>query len=215
MTTQVPQPPPQYADPQYAAQQHTPPAATYPTAPPWAAPTPPPTPAEEPLQPYGQLLVPYPEEMHNAGRTGAPSWWPVIPWTLFFGVLGLIPAARRASRARRTRNSTAPYWLTWLITAAIGGFLSYAVVLPYAAAAVGDALEHSRQDRLQHNLVHDGTLKPAGGATPTSAQCDAIGARTAGGDRRYTCLVRFSDDSTGTIDVVADADGTWTVASAR
>jgi hypothetical protein len=203
---------PQYANPEYAAQQHTPPPATYPTAPPWA---PEPAPAaalpEAPLQPYGQLLVPYPEEMQNASRVGAPSWWPIILWTLIFGgLIGLIPTVRRANRARRMRGSVAPYWITWAVTFAAGTFASYALVVPVATATVIDTLEHARTDRLQSALAHSSDLKTATGATPSAAQCEPTATRTGGGDRRYTCLIRFTDDSTGTLDVVATPDGQWT-----
>ena len=215
MTTQAPQPPPQYVNPEYAAQQHTPPAATYPTAPPWAAAAPAPVPAEAPLPPYGQLLVPFPEEMQNAARAGAPSWWPIAVWTFFVGgLLGLIPTIRRANRAQRTRNSVAPYWITWAVSVVVSGLLWYALIVPITLSSFAGWLEHARTDRLQSQLVHDGQLKTATGATPKSAQCDPTTARTAGGDRHFTCLVRFSDDSTGTIDLIADTAGNWTAAPA-
>jgi hypothetical protein len=205
------QPSPAYANPDYAAQQHTPPPATYPTAPPWAAAAPSPAPADAPLPPYGQLLVPYPEEMQNASRAGAPSWWPIILWTFFLGgLLGLIPTVRRAGRARRNRNGIAPYWITWAVSVVVTAFVWNALVVPFAVGQVTNWLEHARTDKLQSQLVHDGQLKTVTGAVPTSAQCDPTTARGTGGDRRFTCLIRFNDDSTGTLDVIAATDGQWT-----
>jgi hypothetical protein len=212
MTTQVPQPPPGYAGPDHATP-HTP----YPTAPPWAAtaPAPPGIPAQAPLPPYGQLLVPFPEEMQNAGRAGAPTWWPIILWTFFLGgLIGLIPTARRAGRARRSRNSVAPYWITWAATIIPAALIWGLLVLPFAQTSGSDWLEHARTDKLQSALAHDGSLKTATGATPKSAQCDAVGVRGAAGDRHFTCLIRFSDDSTGTLDVLAGTDGRWTAVPA-
>jgi hypothetical protein len=196
MTTQVPQPAPH---------------ATYPTAPPWAPVAPAPASPEAPLPPYGQLLVPYPEEMQNAGRANAPSWWPIILWTFFLGgLLGLIPTVRRAARARRNRAGVAPYWITWGVTLVVTAFVWNAVIVPAATQSVVGWLEHSRTGKLQTALAHDGSLRTATGATPVAAQCDPITARDGAGDRRYTCLVRFGDDSTGTLDVVAGTDGRFT-----
>lgn len=200
-----------YAPPGHA----TPPPATYPTNPPWAAAAPAAPAPEAPLPPYGQLLVPYPEELQNAGRAGAPSWWPIILWTFVLGgLLGLIPTVRRAGRARRTGNSIAPYWITWGVSVIVTGLVWNALIVPAALREFTGWLEHGRTDKLQSRLVHDGQLRTATGATPTSAQCDATSTRGAGGDRRYTCLIRFNDDSTGTLDVVADPTGHWTAVPA-
>ena len=133
MTTHVPYGPDTAAPQQYP--QH-PPTAAYPTAPPWA--TPPVAAAEEapapaygtvtpwgaPYTEHGQLLVPFPEEMHNAARPRPPSWWPMVVWTFFFGILGSVSAKRRADQARRGRNSVAPYWVAWGVTVAVTAALS-------------------------------------------------------------------------------------------
>jgi hypothetical protein len=153
--------------------------------------------------------------MQNAGRAGAPTWWPIILWTFFLGgLIGLIPTARRAGRARRSRNSVAPYWITWAATIIPAALIWGLLVLPFARTSGSDWLEHARTDKLQSALGHDSSLKTATGATPKSAQCDAVGVRGAAGDRHFTCLIRFSDDSTGTLDVLAGTDGRWTAVPA-
>jgi hypothetical protein len=88
------------------------------------------------------------------------------------------------------------------------------LVVPFARTSGSDWLEHARTDKLQSALGHDSSLKTATGATPKSAQCDAVGVRGAAGDRHFTCLIRFSDDSTGTLDVLAGTDARWTAVPA-
>ncbi len=86
MTTQIPY------DPGPAQ-----PMPSYPTAPPWAPPAPAAEPAparaDTPYTRHGQLMVPYPELMHGAGRPAPPSWIPVAVVTLILSVLGVIAAA--------------------------------------------------------------------------------------------------------------------------
>ncbi|SNY34293.1 hypothetical protein [Paractinoplanes atraurantiacus] len=97
---------------------------TYPTAPPWAIP---PSRREaadsEPWTPPGRLLVAYPEELDPTARPPAPSWLPVILWTLLGVLPGVVSAARRAREARRGRHEGYPYWIvfgaTVLTTAAL------------------------------------------------------------------------------------------------
>jgi hypothetical protein len=216
MTTQVPQPPPpQYVHPEYAAQQQSPPAATYPTAPPWAAAAPGPAPAEAPLPPYGQLLVPFPEEMQNASRAKAPAWWPIVLWTMISGLFGLISAARRAGQARRNRNSPAPYWIAWAVSFVAAVLLWNVIIVPAVVTLWGDVREGSRTEALQNNIVKDGQLQSSSRLTAVSARCEPTADRAGDGLRRYTCLLKLDDGRTGTLDVKADPDGTWTALPMR
>ena len=207
MTTHLPYPQPA-----------TPPA--YPTAPPWATPaaaTPQPpapgaaTPYGAPYPQHGQLLVPYPEEMVNAARPRPPSWWPVVAWTFFFGPLGAVPASRRAGRARRGRNSAAPYWVAWGVTMALGAVLGVAVAaigVPAFLAQREAALTRVVQEKVQAD-VQAGAAANGTGAT---VRCEPAGPRDAGGLRSYRCLLALDDGRTGTLAVTADADGNWTAA---
>jgi hypothetical protein len=78
------------------------PMPQYPAEPPWA---PPPAEAAAPGAPWagtphtrhGQLMVPYPELMHGAGRPDPPTWLPVALVTLFLALAGGIGAAAVAT----------------------------------------------------------------------------------------------------------------------
>jgi len=183
----------------------------YPTAPPWAAPQEVAAPAgpQAPWTEHGQLLVPYPEEMHNAARPTPPAWWPILPLTFFFGVLGLISVGRRANMARRGRNSVAPYWIAWGLTLFVGFFVWFAV------GAVGvPAYQNIRQTAatgtVQENIVGDGQLTSTAGVTATAAKCSVVG-KVAGedGTTLYDCLLTLDGGRTGELSVKADGDGHW------
>ncbi len=199
-----------------------PPTTAYPTAPPWAAP---PAsapqqgvPAHDTISPYGapypqhgELLVPYPEEMVNAARPKPPAWWPVVAWTFFFGILGALSASRRAGRARRGRNSTAPYWVAWAVT------LAASTVTGAAVAAVGvpayldyreDAVTKVVQEKLRTDVQ-------GGAAAAKSVTCAPDGPRDAAGLRRYDCLLTTEDGRSGSFAVTADTDGNWTAVRGR
>ncbi len=192
------------------------PTSAYPTAPPWAAPAPsaPPqgapvhdriTPYGAPYPQHGQLLVPYPEEMVNAARPQPPSWWPVVAWTFFFGFFGAVSAGRRAGRARRGRNSAAPYWVAWgvtLVATAVLGAVVAAVGVPAYLDYREDAVTQVVQEKLQADAQ-------GGGATAATVTCEPDGPRDAGGLRRYDCLLAREDGRTGPFTVIADADGNW------
>jgi hypothetical protein len=77
---------------------------------------------------HGRLLVRFPEEMARAARPTAPSWAPVVFWTLLLGLPGLISAARRGAEARRGGNERYPYWLAFGAVLAVAAvtFLSLA-----------------------------------------------------------------------------------------
>ncbi|WP_249997577.1 hypothetical protein [Actinoplanes sp. M2I2] len=104
------------------------PYAQYPTAPPWVTPSsaPAPAPAPGPQTHHGRLLVRFPEEMARAARPQAPSWAPVMFWTLLLVVPGVVSAARRGAEARRGGNERYPYWIAFgaVLAAAVVAFLT-------------------------------------------------------------------------------------------
>ena len=211
MTTEVPQYPGQ---PPY-------PAATYPTAPPWAA-APAETPAPvygavapygSPMPQHGQLLVPYPEEMHNAARPKPPAVWPVAPLTFLFLIPGIVSAARRATRARRGRSSAAPYWITFAVSVVASWFL-WSMIVATAVPAFLAAYENAVTDQVESAIVHDGQLARSAGLTVRSASCEPSGPRAVDGRRRYECLLTLDGAGTGTLDVIADRTGHWTAVPA-
>ena len=54
-------------------------------------------------------------------RQAKPAVYPVVIWTLFFGVFGIISAALRGGKAAKAGYPKGAYWLAWAITA----FASY------------------------------------------------------------------------------------------
>jgi hypothetical protein len=203
----------------------------YPTAPPWANPPaaePDPaaqdqaapseavapgygavTPWGAPYQEHGQLLVPFPEEMHTAARAEPPAWWPVLIWTFFFGVFGLVSASRRANQARRGRNSPAPYWIAWAATSAVLSVLG-AVVAVAAVPAYLAYREDAVTKVVQEKIMTDGRLQASAHVTATTANCEPIGPRDTSGARRYDCVLSLDDGRTGSLIVTADESGNWT-----
>ena len=203
-----------------AEPQH-PPAQTYPTSPPWATP-PPAAPVEaappayggvapygSPMPPYGQLLVPYPEEMRNASRPTPPSWWPIALLTFLIPIAGLISTVRRSTQARRGRNSEAPYWITFVASLA-GSVLFWCVIFVTAVPVYLNFRETAITKTVQEQIVTDGQLTSKSRLTATSAVCEPNGPRAGDGQRLYSCLLKLDDGRTGTIDVTADKDGHWT-----
>jgi hypothetical protein len=209
MTTEVPQHP------------------VYPTAPPWAtatapddAPDAPPAPAYgavapygSPLPPHGGLLVPFPEEMHNAVRPKPPALWPIAPFTFLFLIPGLVSAARRAAQARRGRNSVAPYWITFAVSL-VGSFFLWSMIGAVTYPMALNYVEGQVTERVEHNLVHDGQIAKSSDVTVTAAKCEPMGPRAADAQRAYECLLTLDDGTTGTLNIRADADGNWTAAPA-
>jgi hypothetical protein len=212
MTTEVPQYPGQL---QY-------PTATYPTAPPWAATAAEPpapvygavAPYGSPLPQHGQLLVPYPEEMHNAARPKPPAVWPVAPLTFLFLIPGIVSAARRASRARRGRSSGAPYWITFAVSVVASWFL-WSIIVAAAVPAVLAAYEDAVTDRVESAIVHDGQLAKSANVTVRTATCEPTGRRALDGRQQYECLLTLDDASTGTLNVIADRNGHWTAVTPK
>ncbi len=108
------------------------PYAAYPTSPPWAPPQPAvtvPAPASPAPTTNGRLFVRFPEEMAKAARPSAPSWLPVVFWTLLLGVPGVISAVRRGTEAHRGGNERYPYWLAFgtVLAAAVVAVLSFTI----------------------------------------------------------------------------------------
>jgi hypothetical protein len=199
------------------AEPQQPPAQTYPTSPPWAtapaAPVEPPPHAESPYAPavgeYGRLLVPYPEEMQNASRPTPPSWWPIAPLTFLFLIPGLVVTARRATRARRGRNSQVAYWVTFVVSLAVS-FVVWDLIVAVGLPVYLNYRETAITTTVQEHIVKDGQLTTKSRLTATSATCNPTGPRGDDDQRTYSCLLKLDDGRTGTIDVSAGLDGNWT-----
>jgi hypothetical protein len=165
------------------------------------------TPPGPPPQ-YGGLLVPFPDEMRHASRAQAPAVWPVAAFTMLFGVLGAISAKRRADQARRTHNSTAPYWIAFLISVAASTFCWFVLAAVLVVPMLAEIRETNSLEAVQRNVVADGQLKDAR-ITVTAAQCRAVTDRDAAGMRDYLCQLTLEGGRTGTLAVTADESGQW------
>jgi hypothetical protein len=130
MTTQIPydpgsaQPMPEYpASPPWAPAE--PPAVAEPASPSWAG---------TPHTRHGQLMVPYPELMHGAGRPDPPTWLPVALVSLFLALAGGIGAAALAT----------DYWgvVAGVLIGACGGSLGL-LGAPVAARRARRAKRHA------------------------------------------------------------------------
>jgi hypothetical protein len=191
----------------------------YPTAPPWATDQPAAAAtgrpgAGQPLPQYGGLLVPYPDEMHHASRAQAPPVWPVAVFTLLFSVLGVFSARRRAAQARHTRNSTAPYWIAFVVTAVAGAFVWFVVGAVVIGPVLTDVRENQRLEAVQRNVVGDGQLRDAR-IEVTAAQCRAVSDRSAEGLRDYLCRLTLAGGKSGSLALTADESGQWRSGSGR
>jgi len=162
----------------------------------------------EPLPQYGGLLVPFPDEMRHASRAQAPAVWPVAVFTMLFGVLGSVSAKRRADQARRTRNSTAPYWIAFLISVAAGAFCWFVFAAVVIVPMLAEIRETNSLEAVQRNVVADGRLKDARIAV-TAAQCRAMTDRDGAGMRDYLCQLTLEGGRTGSLALTADESGQW------
>ncbi|MBB2941880.1 hypothetical protein FB565_001584 [Actinoplanes lutulentus] len=161
---------------------------------------------------HGQLLVRFPGEVHGSARPPAPSWRPVVGWTFFFSVLGVVPAMRRAGRARRYGRERAPYWIafgtTLVIATAFWSALTYSVALP-----VYDHFEEkSLTTALEDTILDDGRIAKSVGATVSNPQCTPEGDRGSDGLRTYVCTFTLvADGETTSLFVDADLNSNWEI----
>ncbi len=150
----------------------------------------------------------------DPGPPPPPAWWPVVAWTFVFGVFGAASASRRADRARRGRNSVAPYWVAWAVTLAVTGTL-WLAGLAVGVPVFQDWREDTVTTALERNLVGDGRLAETALVTATDAGCEPVGPRDPAGQRRYDCALTLKDGRTASLTVTADADGAWTAVPVR
>ncbi|WP_433376811.1 hypothetical protein ACQPZX_08550 [Actinoplanes sp. CA-142083] len=179
MTTQLPYGPPQH--PQWGQQQ-------------------------PPPYQYGGLMVPHPELIHVVGRP-KPSWKPVAAWTFFFGIFGIISAARRADKAKRVGQDQGPYWIAFGVTLVVAG-LFWTIVPKVLLTAYIDHRRGAVAKSIEGELMNRPAAK---GAHITAADCKPLDATRHGGDNAYSCHVTLSSGSRGTVTVRLNSDGSGTI----
>jgi hypothetical protein len=158
---------------------------------------------------HGQLLVRFPGEVHLSARPLAPSWRPVVYWTFFVSVLGVIPAMRRSGKARRFGRERSPYWIAFGVTVLVGAVfwagLGYNVARP--------VYQHFQEEKLtaalQDTVLSDGRIAKSVGATVTNPQCTPDGERDTDGLRTYVCSFTKVDGKTTSLFVSADTNSHW------
>ncbi|BBH66708.1 hypothetical protein ACTI_33930 [Actinoplanes sp. OR16] len=191
-------------------------------APPWApAPATPPEPeVRQPfgglVPPYGspdnkhgQLLVRFPGEVHLSARPPAPAWRPVAAFTFFLNVLGVIPAMRRAGRARRTGHRKGPYWIAFGSALVLGTAFYAAIGYGVAWPVYQHFQEKSLTAALQDTVLIDGRIAKSVGATVADPQCTPDGDRGTDGLRTYVCTFTKVDGAKTSLFVSADTNGNW------
>ncbi|MFF0374806.1 hypothetical protein [Actinoplanes missouriensis] len=201
MTLQNPDAPPWAISPDPA-----PPAAPDPATLPFGGVVPP---YGSPQNKHGQLLVRFPGEVHGSARPLAPSWRPVVFWTFFLSVLGVIAAMRRSGRARRYGRERAPYWIAFGVTvvagAAFWSALGYSVALP----AYRHVQETKVTTALEDTVLDDGRIAKLVGAPVTNPRCTPSGDRGSDGLRTYACRFTLVAGGETSVFVEADRNGHW------
>ncbi|MEU4694859.1 hypothetical protein [Actinoplanes sp. NPDC023714] len=162
-----------------------------------------------PANKHGQLLVRFPGEVHLSGRPPAPSWRPVAAWTFFLSVLGVIPAMRRAGRARRFGHERSRYWIAFGATLVIGAAFWSAVAYGVAWPAYRHFEEKSLTASLEETILGDGRIAKSVGATVADPSCTPEGDRNADGLRTYVCSFTKVDGAKTSVFVSADTNGNW------
>ncbi|GIF11678.1 hypothetical protein [Actinoplanes teichomyceticus] len=158
---------------------------------------------------HGQLLVRFPQEVLGAARPEAPSWRPVVAWTFFLSVLGVVSAMRRAGRAREYGRRRAPYWVAFVVTCVAGAAFWSALVVDVALPVYRIQAEDRATAAVQEKVRGDGRVEAAVGTTVKSGGCVPVSDRDAEGMRRYDCTFRLSDGRSASMVIEADTRGNW------
>jgi hypothetical protein len=141
-------------------------------------------------------------------RSEAPAVWPVVLFTLLMIIPGAVSAQRRARQAEEAGRSVRPYYLAFGLVAVV----SFLIGLIPTSFVYVEVRESALTKLVQSNIVSDGKLRASTGLTVTKAKCAPTAARAENGRRPYVCEVNVSDGRYGTLNVVADGDGNWTLA---
>ncbi|GGR40535.1 hypothetical protein GCM10010168_68940 [Actinoplanes ianthinogenes] len=158
---------------------------------------------------HGQLLVRFPHEVLGAARPEAPSWRPVVVWTFFLSVLGVIPAMRRAGKARTYGRARLPYYVAFLATLAAGAAFWSALVVNVALPLRQHHVEAQATAAVQSKVLGDGRVEAAVGTKVKSGGCVPDGDRGADGLRSYDCTFQLADGRSATMAIMADLRGNW------
>jgi hypothetical protein len=159
-------------------------------------------------------LQPFPPPGGFSGK--GPSAGPVVAFTIFFGVFGMISAWRRAKRAEAVGDNTGKYWMAFGVTLALGwvvgailsilSLVAFGFITATASSATATPNHTITAAELSQSMEDQGTFTGKGGkvvrvktasCAPTSV--DANGAGT------YKCAVSVTDGTKYTLSVRADS----------
>ncbi len=150
--------------------------------------------------------------MLGEARPDAPSWRPVVAWTFFFSLLGVVSAMRRSGRAKAYGRPRAPYWVAFLATAVAGAAFWSFLVVDVAMPIHRSNVESAATAAVQAKVIGDGRIEESVGTKVTSGGCVATGDRGSDGLRAYDCTFRLADGRSAAVHIKADTRGNWETA---
>ncbi|WP_436522470.1 hypothetical protein [Actinoplanes sp. HUAS TT8] len=158
---------------------------------------------------HGQLLVRFPHAVLGEARPDAPSWKPVVAWTFFLSVLGVVPTMRRAGRAKAYGRPRAPYWIAFLTSLVAGAAFWSFLVVDVAVPIHRSGVESAATAAVQAKVLGDGRIAESVGTKVKSGGCVATDDRGTDGLRAYDCTFLLADGRSALVHIKADVRGNW------
>jgi hypothetical protein len=162
---------------------------------------------------HGGLLVRFPHVVLGEARPQAPSWRPVVAWTFFLSLLGVVSVMRRSGLAREYGRPRLPYWIAFLVTLMAGAAFWSALIVDVAVPIYRHHVEDQVTAAVQERVLGDGRIADAVGTTVQTGGCVPAGDRGADGLRPYDCTFQLADGRSASVHIEADTRGNWETAS--
>jgi hypothetical protein len=143
------------------------------------------------------------------GSVEYPKAWPIVAYTVAFGIFGAFPTTRRARWARVIGESTWQYWVAFGVTLAAHTLVSLTAIWLVAVPAIPSktkpahlstqaAQVSAETKRIESELAMDDRVAEKSGIDDVN--CTRTGPDGQGGSS-YTCVVRYGDGQTRDYDV--------------
>lgn len=150
--------------------------------------------------PHPQQAAPYPQP--DARR---PAVWPVVIFTLLFGVFGSISAALRSRRARRLGLPIGKYWAAFAATLVV--FIAVVVAIAVESSSTPPVMTAAQ---LQTSLVQSAGWTDSLGNKLTAKDATCVPDNVASnGVGTYRCIVDFTDGARVSDLVTVGPDGSY------
>jgi hypothetical protein len=130
-----------------------------------------------------------------------PAVWPVILFSCFFGLFGIISAVRRSSAASKLGISGGRYWVGFGAGLAANVVVGFVVAVLTLGALLSNIV--MTPGRLADQIVNNNTDQ-----TATAATC-AIEDVTTSGVGTYVCAVSYDDGTQADVTVTVTSNGDW------